>query len=106
MYVLGQGVLTPAEAQPYFPFLLAKSRPFPRCSAALSHFLLEALYTIAEGQGPETNEAADLAFDLMARDGHRSWREMLKQNATMTIEHWFGVNMLKHSMHLKRNGAL
>ena len=36
MYVLGSGVLTPAEAQPYLPFLVAKSTPFPRCSAALS----------------------------------------------------------------------
>jgi hypothetical protein len=69
MYVIGQGVLTPEEAQPYFAFLQAKSRPFPRCSAALSHFLIEALYIIAEGQGPESNEAADLAFELMARDG-------------------------------------
>ena len=34
----------PQEAQPYFPFLRAKSLPFPRCSAALSHFLLEALW--------------------------------------------------------------
>lgn len=33
----------------------------------------------------------------MARDGHRSWREMLAQNATMTIEHWFGVNLEKHT---------
>jgi hypothetical protein len=30
-------------------------------------------------------------------EGHRSWREMLEQNATMTIEHWFGVNMEKHT---------
>eukprot|EP01052_Picozoa_sp_SAG31_P028842 SAG31_NODE_2819_length_5041_cov_10.089235_3_plen_421_part_00 len=96
MYIVGQGMLTPAEAQPYFHFLEAKSRPFPRCSAALSHFLLEALYIIAEGQS-ETNQAADLAFDIMARHGHRSWQEMLAQNATMTIEHWFGVNLLKHT---------
>ena len=33
----------------------------------------------------------------MARDGHRSWREMLAQNATMTIEHWFGVSIDKHT---------
>jgi alpha-L-rhamnosidase len=96
MYVLGQGVLTPAEAQPYLPFLKAKSQPFPRCSAALSHFLFEALYTIAEGQ-PDSNEAADFAFELMARDGHRSWREMLSANATMTLEHWYGVNFQKHT---------
>jgi alpha-L-rhamnosidase len=100
MYVIGHAVLTPEEAQPYFPFLRAKSQPFPRCSAALSHFLLEALYIIAEGQEPAEaggNEAADLAFELMTRDGHRSWREMLAQNATMTIEHWFGVNLEKHT---------
>lgn len=97
MYVIGQGVLTPEEAQPYFAFLEAKSRPFPRCSAALSHYLLEALYTIAQGQPSESNVAADLAFELLARDGHRSWREMLAQNATMTIEHWYGVNLEKHT---------
>jgi alpha-L-rhamnosidase len=105
MYIIGHGLLTPEEAQPYLPFLIAKSQPFPRCSAALSHFLLEALYVIAEGQGPPAAGgngagvagAADLAFELMARDGHRSWREMLAQNATMTIEHWFGVNLLKHT---------
>jgi alpha-L-rhamnosidase len=96
MYVVGQGVLTPEEAQPYFAFLTAKSRPFPRCSAALSHFLLEALYIVAEGQ-QSNNTAADLAYELMARDGHRSWREMLSQKATMTIEHWYGVNLLKHT---------
>ena len=96
MYVIGHGVLSPAEAQPFLPFLVAKSQPFPRCSAALSHFLLEALYIIAEGQ-PDSNEAADFAFELMARDGHRSWREMLSVNATMTIEHWYGVNMQKHT---------
>ena len=96
MYVLGSGVLTPAEAVPYLPFLTAKSTPFPRCSAALSPFLFESLYTIAQAQ-PDSNEAADLAFDLMARDGHRSWREMIAQNATMTIEHWYGVIIKKHT---------
>lgn len=96
MYVLGQGVLTPAEAQPYLPFLKAKSQPFPRCSAALTYFLFEAMHTIAEGQ-PDSNEVADFAFELMARDGHRSWREMLSANATMTLEHWYGVNFQKHT---------
>ena len=74
----------------------AKSRRFPRCSAALSHFLFEALYRTGEGQA-NSNEAADLAFELMARDGHRSWREMLAVNATMTLEHWYGVIMEKHT---------
>lgn len=96
MYIIGHGVLTPTEAQPYLPFLIAKSTPFPRCSAALSHFLFEALYIIAQGQR-DSNEAADFAFELMARDGHRSWREMLAVNATMTLEHWYGVNFEKHT---------
>jgi len=95
MYVLGSGVLTPEEAVPFLPFLVARSTPFPRCSAALSHFLFEALYTIAEGQA--SPEAADFAFELLVRDGHRSWREMLNQGATMTLEHWYGVNFQKHT---------
>ena len=97
MFILGQQLLTPAEAQPYLPFLKAKSTPFPRCSAALSHFLFEAFYTIAQGQS-DSNEAADFAFELMARDGHRSWREMIAVNATMTLEHWYGVNFKKHTV--------
>ena len=32
--------------------------------------------------------AADFAFDLLTRRGHRSWMEMISHNATMAIEHW------------------
>ncbi len=35
--------------------------------------------------------AADFAYEILTRDGHRSWLEMLAHNATMTTEHWFGT---------------
>jgi hypothetical protein len=35
--------------------------------------------------------AADFAYEILTRDGHRSWLQMLAHNATMTTEHWFGT---------------
>jgi len=54
-----------------------------------SNFFLEGLYTMATAD--MSTSAADLAFEVLTRSGHRSWLEMLQHNATMTTEHWFGT---------------
>eukprot|EP00663_Eupelagonemidae_sp_cell21sb_P001815 gene1815-6748_t len=46
---------------------------------------------------PRSSVAADHAFDLITRSGHRSWMEMIAHNATMTIEHWYGTNIDDHT---------
>jgi hypothetical protein len=45
----------------------------------------------------KSSAAADFAFDIMTRGGHRSWREMIAANATMSIEHWYGTSIDGHT---------
>lgn len=61
----------------------------PLFSAMASNFFLEGLYIMATAD--TSTSAADLAFEVLTRSGHRSWLEMLQHNATMTTEHWFGT---------------
>jgi hypothetical protein len=49
------------------------------CSVYAAHFLLEVLFRHGEAQA---------AIDWMASDGPRSWRNMIAQGATMTMEAW------------------
>jgi hypothetical protein len=49
----------------------------------------------AETRG--SSKAADFAFELLTRNGHRSWMEMIAHNATMAIEHWYGTELHSHS---------
>ena len=83
------GLLPPAEALQLLPFLRAKTAVMPLFSAMASNFFLEGIYRMATAD--KTSGAADLAFEMLTRDGHRSWREMIKANATMTTEHWYGT---------------
>jgi alpha-L-rhamnosidase len=96
MFVAGCGLLTPVKALELLPFLKAKSTHMPLYSAMASNFMLEALYRMATAE-TETSEAADLAFDILTRDGHRSWMEMIAHNATMAIEHWYGTSIDRHT---------
>ena len=89
LFVVGCGLLPPTEALKYVPFLRAKTAVMPLFSAMASNFMLEGLYRAA--MADLTGDAADLAFDILTRRGHRSWLEMVSQNATMTTEHWFGT---------------
>ena len=52
------------------------------CMAAF--WMLQGLYRI----GWETREAADLALEVMTAEGQFSWRNMLDQGATCTMETW------------------
>jgi hypothetical protein len=52
------------------------------CMAAF--WMLQGLYRI----GWETPEAADLALEVMTAEGQFSWRNMLDQGATCTMETW------------------
>ena len=83
------GLLPPAEALQLLPFLRAKTAAMPLFSAMASNFFLEGLYRMAAADA--TSSAADFAFEVLTRDGHRSWMEMIAANATMTTEHWYGT---------------
>ena len=96
MYVVGCGLLTPLQSLELLPFLKAKSSHFPLYSAMASNFMLEGLYRMATAE-TNSSDAADLAFDIMTRDGHRSWLEMIAHNATMAIEHWYGTSIDRHT---------
>lgn len=90
LFVVGCGdLLTPVEALVMLPFLKAKTEVMPLFSAMAANFMLEGLYRMAAAD--TTSAAADFAYDILSRDGHRSWREMLAANATMTTEHWYGT---------------
>ena len=89
LFVVGCGLLEPAEALMTLSFLRAKTKTMPLFSAMASNFLLEGLYVMATAD--PTTAAADFAFEILTRAGHRSWLEMLRHNATMTTEHWFGT---------------
>jgi hypothetical protein len=52
------------------------------CMAAF--WMLQGLYRV----GWETREAADLALEVMTAEGQFSWRNMLDQGATCTMETW------------------
>lgn len=52
------------------------------CMAAF--WMLQGLYRV----GWETPEAADLALHVMVAEGQYSWRNMLAQGATCTMETW------------------
>lgn len=54
------------------------------CSCMAAYWLLEGLYRI----GWHTQEAADLALDILTSAGPNSWLNMIKQRATATIEAW------------------
>lgn len=49
------------------------------CSVYGSQFLMEALY--AAGRG-------DVAFDYLVSDGKRSWRNMMREGSTISMEAW------------------
>ena len=83
------GLLPPAEALQLLPFLRAKTAVVPLFSAMASNFFLEGLYRMAAADA--TSGAADFAFEVLTRGGHRSWMEMIAANATMTTEHWYGT---------------
>ena len=90
LFVVGCGdLLTPVEALAMLPFLMAKTEVMPLFSAMASNFMLEGIYRMAAAD--TTSTAADFAYRILSRDGHRSWREMLAANATMTTEHWYGT---------------
>jgi hypothetical protein len=93
---VGCGLLSPTQSLTLLPFLQAKSAHFPLYSAMASNFMLEGLYRAATAETTST-AAADLAYDILTSAGHRSWLEMIQQNATMAIEHWFGTNKLDHT---------
>ena len=91
VFVTGCGaLLTPEESLTLLPFLRAKTKVMPLFSAMASNFFLEGLYRMAAAD--PTSGSADFAYEVLVRDGHRSWREMLAANATMTTEHWYGTN--------------
>ena len=52
------------------------------CMAAF--WMLQGLYRVCW----ETREAADLALEVMTAEGQFSWRNMLDQGATCTMETW------------------
>lgn len=89
LFVVGCGLMPPRQALSMLPFLRAKTAVMPLFSAMASNFMLEGLYRMAAAD--TTGDAANFAFDLLTRKGHRSWLEMLAANATMTIEHWYGT---------------
>lgn len=89
LFVIGCGLLEPVTALTFLSFLKAKTKTMPLFSAMASNFFLEGLYTMAAAD--RTTAAADFAFEVLTRGGHRSWVEMLRHNATMTTEHWYGT---------------
>eukprot|EP01045_Picozoa_sp_COSAG04_P022560 COSAG04_NODE_2567_length_3916_cov_3.837831_3_plen_550_part_00 len=95
IFVAGCGLLPPSEALELLPFLKAKTARFPLFSAMASNFMLEALYRAATAD--LTSEAADFAYEILTRSGHRSWLEMIEHGATMAIEHWYGTSIEKHT---------
>lgn len=90
MYVLGNELIPANETLEFLPFLKRRNSPYPQFSAQSSNWMFEALYRMAAAR-KDGVDAADYAFELLTREGHRSWMEMLANNATMTIEHWWGV---------------
>jgi len=60
------------------------------CTTYMAQFVLEALFLSGH---------AERAFELMTADGERSWLNMMKQGATITLELWdvtdkqFGIDM-------------
>ena len=76
MYPSAQKVMCPAPGSPVVEFLKAKGMA---CSVFGAQFLLDALFMAGE---------PDAAFALMVSEGERSWLNMLKQGATMTMESW------------------
>ena len=96
LYVVGCGLLSPKESLTFLPFLKAKTEHYPLFSAMASNFVLQGLYQMATAE-VSSSEAADFAFDLLTRSGHRSWMEMLAKNATMAIEHWYGTSLGHHT---------
>lgn len=77
------GVIKPEPASSLTTFLSEKSMD---CSVWAAQFFLDALYIAG---------LPEKALSLMASDGERSWLNMIKQGATMTMEAW--SNELKSS---------
>jgi hypothetical protein len=95
--VVGCRLLPPAKALELLLFLkAAKSAHLPLYSAMASNFMLEGMYRMATAEA-HSSEALDLAYDILTRDGHHSWLEMIAHNATMAIEHWYGTSLDKHT---------
>jgi hypothetical protein len=76
MYPSAQKVISPASGSPVVEFLKAKGMA---CSVFGAQFLLDALYMAGE---------PDAALALICSEGERSWLNMLKQGATITMESW------------------
>ncbi len=80
-HAIVSGIANPEQFPAIVAFLKRKGMA---CGVAGAHFLLEALCL---------GGAADFACDLLVAEGDRSWLNMLKQGATMTMECW--TNALK-----------
>lgn len=76
MYPAGHGVIRRPEGTPLSVFLRKKGMA---CSVFGSQFLLDALYASGE---------PDAALGLMHSRGRRSWLNMMREGATMTMECW------------------
>ncbi|MFA7159084.1 MAG: alpha-L-rhamnosidase C-terminal domain-containing protein [Kiritimatiellia bacterium] len=76
MYPVAHAILGPGPDSPVVRFMKARGMA---CSVFGAQFLLDALFMTGE---PEA------ALALMVSEGERSWLNMLKQGATMTMESW------------------
>jgi hypothetical protein len=97
MYAVGCGVFD-GNSRRFLPFLMARNKEYPKFSAQSSLWLFDGLYAMgAENSSLAFSDAANYAFDILTRSGHRSWLEMVAHNASMAIEHWYGVSFDAHS---------
>lgn len=69
-------VIAPEADSPAAAFLASRGMS---CSVWAAQFLLDALFMAGR---------AERAVELMAGDGERSWLNMIRQGATMTMESW------------------
>lgn len=76
MFPLAFGLVPDAKKNSVADYVISRGVV---CSVYGSQFLMEALY--AAGRG-------DVAFDYLVSDGKRSWRNMMREGSTISMEAW------------------